>query len=212
MKPARIEGSEREEPVDDATLVVRIASGEHDAFEMLYERHKVPLFRTALALTRRQAVAEDLLQETFLRAFRHLDRIRLEPGASLRPWLHRILINLVYDRSARLKRASIGPLDEATLRLAPQASASPERRTELRELEALVAAAVETLPFKQRIVVVLFYLHDMDLAEIAEIAGVPVGTVKSRLYYGRANLRRILERDARVPAGSLVEQVSHGAL
>ncbi len=210
MNASKAESLPCQDPVDDATLVARIAAGERDAFESLYGRHMVPLYRTALALTRRQAVAEDLLQETFLRAYRHLDRIRLEPGASLRPWLHRILINLIYDRSARLKRAA-SPLEHASQRLAPQAITSPERRTELRELERNVAEAVETLPFKQRIVVVLFYLHDMELAEIAETVGVPVGTVKSRLYYGRSNLRSALERDARVASGSLVEQVSHGA-
>lgn len=196
--------------LDDASLVARVAAGDRDAFEALYARHMVPLYRTALALTRRSAVAEDLLQETFLRAFRHLERIRLEPGASLRPWLHRILINLVYDRSARLKRAS-NPLERAMNSLMPQAGASPERRAELAELERDVSQAVEMLPFKQRIVVVLFYLHDMDLSEIAETVGVPVGTVKSRLYYGRANLRSALEQDSRVPTGTVGKPVGHGA-
>ena len=58
--------------------------------------------------------------------------------------------------------------------------------------------AIQQLPFKQRVVIVLYYLHDMDLQEIATTINVPPGTVKSRLYYGRARLRSVLEADARV--------------
>jgi len=184
---------------DDAELVAAVLEGRRSAFGALYDRHRLPLYRTALALTRRGQVAEELLQETFMRAFRHMGRIKLEPGRSLRPWLHRILINLVYDRTAMQRRRRQGWLARALDLRASHVLPSPERRAELRELEALVTEAISELPMKQRVVVVLFYLHDMELVEIAETIGVPEGTVKSRLYYGRSRLRALLERDSRTP-------------
>lgn len=184
--------------VDDATLVAQIIDGDRGAFEALYTRHKVPLYRTALAITRDRSAAEELLQEAFLRAYRHIERVRLDPGASLRPWLHRILINLAYDWSAR-KRVTAGPIDGLVDRLAANAI-SPERQTERRDLERIVGESIARLPFKQRIVVILFYLHDMDLNEIAATLNLPPGTVKSRLYYGRARLREQLTADDRLPA------------
>ena len=183
---------------DDATLVAETIAGDGEAFEALYMRHKVPLYRTALAITRDRSAAEELLQEAFLRAYRHIERVRLDPGASLRPWLHRILINLAYDWSAR-RRVTAGPIDGLVDRLAATAI-SPERQTERRDLERIVGEAIERLPFKQRIVVILFYLHDMDLNEIAATLNLPPGTVKSRLYYGRSRLREQLLADDRLPA------------
>lgn len=185
---------------DDASLVADCLRGRNESFETLYRRHRSALYRTALAMTRRKGVAEEILQETFLRAYRHLDRVRLVEGASLRPWLHRILIRLVYDWSAR-RRDSAGPVESFVERLASPVL-SPERRAEQREVAALVSEALADLPFKQRIVVVLYYLQDMDLGEIADTLGVPPGTVKSRLYYARARLREALAEDQRVPAGA----------
>src|SRR6187399_888391 len=119
---------------DDATLVSRAAGGDRQAFSQLYQRHQLPLYRTGLALTHDRGAAEELLQETFLRAYRHLARVVLVDGASLRPWLHRILINLAHDWSAR-QRTLPGPLEAATERLLAAATPSPERQAEQRELE-----------------------------------------------------------------------------
>lgn len=196
---------------DDAALVEAVVSGDARAFERLYQRHHAPLFRTALALTRRRVVAEELLQETFLRAFRHVARVRLAERASLRPWLHRILIHLVYDWSAR-HRPHATPFEDALERLASPL-ASPERSAEQRELARVVGEALEGLPLKQRVALVLFYLHDMEVDEISATIGVPEGTVKSRLYYGRARLRACLAADTRVPArtmASATADVPHG--
>lgn len=191
--------------VDDAELVARVVDGDRSAFEVLYVRHHGPLFRTALAITRDQGAAEDLLQEAFLRAFRHMARVRLLPGASLRPWLHRILINLAYDWAARQRKVA-GSLDGQVERLAAP-SASLDRQAERGELERVVADALDRLPFKQRIVVILFYLHDLDVDEIATTLNLPPGTVKSRLFYGRARMRRVLEADRRLPVASELSYV-----
>ena len=189
------------EAADDATLIGRVLTGEREAFAAQYERHHLPLYRTALALTHERPVAEELLPEAFLRAYRHLGRVELPAGASLRPWLHRILINLAHDWSARQRRQP-GVLESAAERLLTAATPSPERQVEQRELERVVTLAVAGLPFRQRVVVVLYYLHDMDLTEIATTLGLPVGTVKSRLYYGRARLRRELAADRQGPVAA----------
>jgi RNA polymerase sigma-70 factor (ECF subfamily) len=194
-------------PDADSALIARAAAGDRAAFEELYARHNAPLFRTALALTRDRGAAEELLQEAFLKAYRHIGRVTLGDGASLRPWLHRIIINLAYDWTAR-QRTAAGSLERIMERLSPAPCKSPEGHTEQRETERLVTEAIEQLPFKQRVVIVLFYLHDMDLQEIAATINVPPGTVKSRLYYGRARLRAMLEADARVSAPTPVRYVS----
>lgn len=196
--------------LDDRGLVQRFIAGEGAAFERLYHRHRTPLYRTALAMTRRRSIAEELLQEAFLRAYRHLHRVHLREGASLRPWLHRILIHLVYDRSAR-KRLPTRPLEGVVERLVAASGLSPERRAEQRELERHMAEAIDALPLKQRIVVVLYYLHDMDLGEIAEVTGLPTGTVKSRLFYARRRLRASLGEDRRF-AAEIERKLRHAAI
>ena len=83
-------------------LIIRAKRGDLGAFESLYEIYKGPIYRTALAITGDRPAAEEILQDTFLRAFRHLDNIR--EGVSLSPWLHRIAVNLAYDWTARRRR------------------------------------------------------------------------------------------------------------
>jgi RNA polymerase sigma-70 factor (ECF subfamily) len=187
------------EEVDDAILVARVVDGNRAAFEALYRRHQLSLFRTALAMTRDQGAAEEILQEAFLRAFRHMGRVQLPEGGSLRPWLHRIVINLVYDWSARRRAHVTESLEHVFDRLATASSLSPERQVERHELAQVVDEAIDKLPFKQRVVIILFYVHDMDLCEIAETLDVPPGTVKSRLFYARERLREQLLADRRLP-------------
>lgn len=187
---------------DDATLVARAMAGERGAFAQLYDRHSAPLFRTALAVTRERTAADEILQEAFLRAFRHLARIRLESGTSLRPWLHRIVINLAYDWLARRRRAG-SPVEGASESLVASGP-SPERSAERLEESTAIEEAIDALPFKHRIVVILYYVHDMELVDIAAVLGLPEGTVKSRLYYGRAKLRAALAADRRL--------ATHGAI
>mgnify|MGYP001402598005 CR=1 FL=1 len=178
----------------DADWVAQAAAGDGRAFEALYRRHHTALFRTALAMTGQRSAAEDLVQDAFVRAYRYIGRVVLPEGASLRPWLHRIVVNLARDRAARRRLVTA---DDADLERAA-GGGSVERSAERREVNRIVADAVRSLPFDQRIVVVLFYTQDLDVGQIAETLGIPPGTVKSRLYYGRARLRAALTADARL--------------
>ena len=104
------------------------------------------------------------------------------------PWLHRVTVNLAYNYVARRKR-SIGGLDVVLENLVAGAGSSPHRHAERSEVQDLVHSAIDSLSLEHRIVVVLFYLGDFKLEEIAYILDCPVGTVKSRLHYARGKLR-----------------------
>lgn len=173
------------------------------AFEALYDMHKGPIYRTALAIIGDRLAAEEILQETFLRAFKHIHNVR--DGVSLSPWLYRITVNLAYDYGKANSRNWQVALDGIIEHLMAPASASPEHAVEERELFELVYEAIDRLEFKQRITLVLFYLHDFSLSEIAEIMDCPEGTVKSRLYYAREKLRCELLADRRLPVSLAYE-------
>ena len=188
---------------EELKLIVRAKRGDLEAFEALYEWHKGPIYRTALAIIGDRLAAEEVLQETFLRAFRHIQNVR--EGVSLSPWLYRITVNLAYDYGKARSRSWQVALDSIIEHLVAPAAASPEHTVEERELFELVYDAIDKLEFRQRATLVLFYLHDLSLAEISEIMECPVGTVKSRLHYARENLRRELLADQRLPVGLAYE-------
>jgi RNA polymerase sigma-70 factor (ECF subfamily) len=164
-----------------------------DAFEAFFVRHRNLIFRTAYYLTGDRHAAEEVLQDTFARAYRH--RATLLPGVSPLPWLHRVALNLCYSRLDR-RRIDARPIDEATAGLADRGIA-PAERAEQSELRLIVREGVAALPVKHRNVVVLYYLHGLSLQETATVLDVRLGTVKSRLHYALRALRDHLEGDRR---------------
>jgi RNA polymerase sigma-70 factor (ECF subfamily) len=188
---------------EEIKLIARAKRGDLEAFEALYELHKGPIYRTALAIIGDRLIAEEILQDTFLRAFKHIQNVR--EGVSLSPWLYRITVNLAYDYGKARSRNWHVALDGIIEHLIAPAAASPEHTVEEREVFELVYEAIDKLEFKQRVTLVLFYLHNLSLAEISEIMDCPLGTVKSRLHYARENLRRELLADRRLPIGLAYE-------
>jgi RNA polymerase sigma-70 factor (ECF subfamily) len=191
--------------LDDGELVARIREGDLDAFETLYRRYKDELYRTALAITRERGAAEELLQDCFLRAYDHMDRV--DGYASLRPWLHRIIVNLSYNWAAK-RRLRLISIEDVFDRLLMVPRTSPERAFEREELLQVVDEALRSLSMRQRVVVVLFYLQGFSLAEIAYVLDCPVGTVKSRLHNARRVLRQELMADARISREAAFELLS----
>ncbi len=183
---------------EELSLVTRVRQGDLEAFETLYEMHKTAIYRTALAITGDRLTAEEILQETFLRVFKNIHNIR--EGGTLSSWLYRIAVNLAYDWISQHRRRQV-TLDNIIEQVIMPAVAPPDQTVEERELQSLIHEAIDKLEIKQRVTLVLFYLQDFSLAEIAEIMDCPVGTVKSRLYYARQNLRRELLADRRLPTG-----------
>ncbi len=179
----------------DGQLVKQLQQGDLEALGTLYERHKMLVYRTALAITRDPLAAEDILQDGFLRLHKYAGRV--DTRMPLEPWLYRVTVNLAYSWEARRKRWHI-PLDGVLDRLVSPARLSPERQVEMSDVQKRVIDAIASLTIAHRTVIVLYYLNSLNLQEIADILNCPVGTVKSRLHYGRENLLRKLETGRQV--------------
>ncbi len=195
--PASVPGNDSYRQMsDDGCLIQRLQSGDLDALGHLYDRHRLPVYRTALAITHDQDAAEDILQEVFLRLHTYVQRV--DTSRPLSPWLYRITVNLSYTHVTRRNKWRV-PLKDFVDQLIGPAKYSPEPVSERHDDIRLMQKAIDTLPFSQRVVIVLYYLNDLSLQESADILGVPVGTVKSRLHYGRGNLRKQLDSTTQTP-------------
>lgn len=172
----------------DGVRVARLRQGDIEALGELYEEYKNPIFRVALAITRDSGAAEDILQECFVRLFTHADRLRTDRPVG--PWLYRVAVNLSCDwiQNRRRWNGLIGGVE----RLFHSLHSAPEREVEDQEIQERVRQAIAALPLPQQVVVVLYYLEELSLKEIAEILEIPEGTVKSRLHYGREALKERL--------------------
>lgn len=172
--------------------------GKRREFERACVTHLDALYASALKLTRDDVRAEELVQDTYLRAFRASDGF--EWGTNLKAWLFRILTNAfindyrhkIHERRY-VERAAVEPLyDEVLDRQAREHAADPEAAVFSRFFQRDLESALDDLPDDFRIVVVLADLQGFAYKEIAEILAVPVGTVMSRLYRGRRMLERSL--------------------
>jgi RNA polymerase sigma-70 factor (ECF subfamily) len=175
---------------DDGRLMIRVCQGDLDALGLLYDKYRNQVFRTALAITRNRETAEDILHEVFIKLYHYRERI--DTTLHLAPWLYRVTTNLCYTHVSRRKRW-LTALEDVIDQVVAPSRTHPDRQTERGELQAVIQQAIDALGPNQKIVIVLHYLADLNLAEIAYILQVPEGTVKSRLYYGRENLRKKLE-------------------
>jgi RNA polymerase sigma-70 factor, ECF subfamily len=173
----------------DQELVIQLQAGSLEALGVLYDRYRPLVFRTALAITGDSEAAGDLLQDVFLRLHRYAGHIDCQ--RPLEPWLYRMTANLSYTWVKRNRRW-LHPLSDLAEWLAGSSGNSPHDQAERHDDWHQVQQAILGLPLPQRLVVVLYYLDDLSLQDIAEILEVPVGTVKSRLHYGRQALKKSL--------------------
>lgn len=189
------EHTARQSSKSDGWLVVRVRDGDLEALGELFERYKISVYRTALAVTRDERVAEDILQDTFLKVHDYAESI--DETVPLGPWLYRVTVNLAYSWANRVKRwlhSLHGTLDRWALSVQPY----PEAATVEQEWRQILQRAIDALPPAHRVVIILHYLDGLSLKEIAYVTNVPEGTVKSRLYYARERLRDVLEREQRL--------------
>ncbi len=174
----------------DRELIQRLCDGDLAALGTLYDRYRLLSFHTALAITRDRQAAEDILQECFLKLNSYARRI--DVSLPLEPWLYRVTVNLAYTYVSRRSRW-LTSLENVIDRLVSPARTTAEYHAEMSELQAVIQRAIDELQPSQRMTVVLYYLNDLSLKEISYILDCPVGTVKSRLYYGREHLKHHLE-------------------
>ncbi len=173
----------------DKELILKLQDGNLEALGELYDQHRRMVYRTALVITGDQDAASDLLHDVFLRLFRFAENI--DPTRPIEPWLYRMTTNLSYDwvkRQSRLPRPIEDLVDWLSIPGRNPTDTAAEWNDDWREVQQ----AISSLPLPQRVVITLYYLNDLPLQEIAEILEVPLGTVKSRLHYGRLSLRRKL--------------------
>jgi RNA polymerase sigma-70 factor (ECF subfamily) len=175
------------ETASDQELVQRLQSGDLEALGHLYDRHRRLVYRTALAISGDKESAADLLQDVFLRLNRFIDNV--DPSRPLEPWLYRMTANLSYNWVKRRKRW-LRPLEDLADFLVGPGRNNPHEMVEKNDEWEQVQKAVSALPLPQRIVVVMYYLNDLSVQEIAEFLDIPEGTVKSRLHYGRNALKK----------------------
>jgi RNA polymerase sigma-70 factor (ECF subfamily) len=181
------------------------ATADRQQFEQMVEEHLNGLFGAALRMTRNRTNAEDLLQETFLRAWRSFHTFR--PGTNARAWLYRILMNAYIDNYRKATRepevVDQDDVDEFYLYSKVQESdqyrraGNPEEAFLQTLMDADVKSALESLPETFRAVVMLADIDGFSYKEIAEILSIPIGTVMSRLHRGRKQLQVALWEYAR---------------
>lgn len=173
----------------DSELILKLQANNLEALGQLFDRYQRMVYRTALAVTGDPDAANDLLQDVFLRLHRFAHHI--DPDRPLEPWLYRMTTNLAYTWIKRNRRW-LRPFEDLAEWLANTGRSSPHDQVERNDERRQLQKALSTLPFSQRVVIVLYYLNDLSLQEISEILDMPLGTVKSRLHYGRLGLRRSL--------------------
>lgn len=181
----------------DALLVRRTRAGDTRAFGILVERYMRRAYYAALGLVGSSEDALDLSQEAFVRAFRA--RHTIDPDRPFYAWLYQIIRRLCFNhtRDRRTRRRGIEAAGDWLVEQASARTAGmrPDRALEQAEAKRRVAAALESLSDRDREVLVLKEFEGLRYREIAEILGVPIGTVMSRLYSARRRLAAALEED-----------------
>ena len=177
----------------DDQLLARFARGETAALEELFQRYRELAYRVGYRLLSNEADALDAVQDGFVKALTHIPSF--QGRSSFKTWLLRIVSNAALDLGRQRRRREALSLDtgcgdpDANL---PPVSADPGRDAERADLRHLLDAALASLPEAQRRTFVLHVDGELSYREVAEVLGISIGTVMSRLYYARQKLRGIL--------------------
>jgi RNA polymerase sigma-70 factor, ECF subfamily len=184
-------------PADEQFVIERATAGDLDAFNQLVLRYQSTAYNVAYRMLRNEDGAADAVQDSFIKAYRALDGFQ---GGNFRSWLMRIVANTCYDVLRARQRRATDSLDDLTFEqeqtpyLIDHAE-RPDAYAERMELNKFLEAGIWSLPPDQRMVLVLCDIHGYTYEEIAEIAELPMGTVKSRISRARTRLRDFLLRN-----------------
>lgn len=171
----------------DADLLRSLANGDVSAMHVLVDRKLSRITALAFRMLGDQTEAEDVGQEALLRVWRHAARWRADGPAKFDTWLHRVVLNLCYDR---LRRKRDRPMQEAPEIVDPSMPA--DLRLEVDESSALVLSALGKLPDRQREAIILHHYQDLSNLEAARVMGISLDALESLLTRGRRGLRTLL--------------------
>jgi len=198
----------------DSTLVTAAKNGESQAFDFLVKRHEAKTFRIAFRITRNREDAKDVVQESFLKAFMHLDRF--QEKSTFSTWLTRIAINeglMCLRRTRGQREVSVDDMQSATEDLfpreAPDRGKNPGEIYEQLETERILCEAMNHLSAESRTVVRL-QLEERTVREIAESFGLGIPTLKSRLLRARRKLHVLLTSGPELGSGGAITTTRRG--
>ncbi len=175
-------------PLDDAALVAAAIAGDPAAFDVLVTRHRRSVYQVCYRFVNHHEDAADLTQDTFVRAWKALGSFRGQ--ARFSTWIYRIAVNVSLNRvSLKTPKTDIVDFDL----VADQHQPAPGAAIDAAERQAMVRAAVKSLPPRQRAALILRTYHELSHQEVADIVGTSVGAVKANVFHALANLKKRLE-------------------
>lgn len=184
---------------DDKVLVARCKEGDRDAFRILVQKYERRIYGIVVGMIRDREEAWDLTQEVFVKVYRHLGSF--EGNSSLYTWMYRITVNLCIDFIRKRKESSL-EYDDARRHDGPvgrnspvgKPADTPPQRLLREELVGKVNQALERLSPKHKQIIILREVEGLAYQEIADVLGISIGTVMSRLFHARKNMQRVLEK------------------
>ncbi len=184
----------------DEELLAGSLKGHKGDFKVLLERYEGELFNFLYHTVGDRQAAEDLFQETFMQVFSNIERFR--PDGRFRPWMYTIAANLARDEMRRRRRRKTFSLDAeihrgeevSLVEMIESHAEDPSMLAADEESRTLATEMMESLPGNLREVVVMYFYNDMKYTEIAESLGLPMGTVKSRLYRAVREMTETMKR------------------
>lgn len=183
---------------DDSQLVQSILQGNPNAFKGLVEQYQTRVYNVIYGMVHNREDAKELTQDTFIKAYKKLDSFQI--GTKFYTWLCRIAVNTTIDHIRRMKLRQTTEFDE-NIAVSQDGSIddshysdNPEKNALNDELKKAILEAIDQLPEDQKQVLILKEIDGLSYKEIAEIVGVPHGTVMSRLFYARKKMQEILEQ------------------
>ena len=182
---------------DDVSLVHETLGGNQLSFQLLVERYQDRIFGLVRHYTQSAVEVEDIVQDTFLKAYRRLDSFQHQ--SSFSTWLHRIAVNTALDFLKRAGRNPVQTVEDpelagGTAGIRASAPGGPSSRLEREEVAEVTRAALAELPEIFRTALILREFEEMAYQEMAEVLGISIGTVESRLFRARARFRDALVR------------------
>ena len=177
---------------EDTSLVQETLAGNQAAFQALVERYQGRMFALARHYTRNAVEIEDLVQDTFLKAYSRLDSFQHQ--SSFYTWLYRIAVNTILDYMKRVARSPVhGVEDPEVVRSpGPTRGVGPDARMQQEEIARITHAVLAELPDIFRTVLVMREFDELSYQEIADVLGISIGTVESRLFRARARFKEKL--------------------